>query len=352
MLRAGRARHLLTTLTSLASVALMPGGAALARVPPLASAVGPVADPAFCANDGPSAGTPASAVNASTNIFRPGLPFLVVIPGLAFLPGADAPAPPSERFLQLQVALAAEVAGASTPGEFAIAVTDLQSGQTIHVDGERSHRAACVMNLFVIITVLRDVQAGFYPLADVDALIRQTIHASDAVTGRALYEKAGGGDVVAGVARVRELQREVIGMRSTSLDHPPAFPAESLGVSADNLITALDANRALTMLYRGELLNAELTAWLLDAMTGVKPGLNYLTAALPPGATVSHKNGFVPLWDGYVDNDVAIVRFGPGLRYAYAISFFSQGVPVQYADIPVAQALVRTTWEYFISTYE
>lgn len=322
------------------------------RVPPHAAAAGPVADTAFCANDGPPAAASASAVNATTNIFRPGLPFLVVIPGLAFLPGAETPPPPGEALAELQARLAGEVANASTAGEFAIAVTDLQSGQTIHVNGERSHRAACVMNLFAIITALRDVQAGFYPLAEVDALIRRTIYASDAVTGRALYEKAGGGDVVAGVARVRELQREVIGMNSTSLDHPPAFPGDSLGVSADNLITALDANRALAMLYRGELLNGELTGWLLDAMTGVKPGLNYLTAALPPEATVSHKNGFVPLWDGYVDNDVAIVRFGPGLRDAYAISFFSQAVPVEYADIPLAQALVRMTWEYFSGAYE
>lgn len=352
MIRAGRARHTLATAMSVAFLALAAAGVTSARVPPHASAADPVSDPAFCANEGPPAGATASTVNPATNIFRPGLPFLVVIPGLAFLPGADAPPPPGEGLVELQAKLAAEIASASTPGDFAVAITDLQTGETIHVNGERSQRAACTMNLFAIIITLRDVQGGLYPLADVEATIRRTIYASDAVTGRALYEKAGGGDVVAGVARVRELQRDVIGMDSTSLDHPPAFPGESLGVSADNLITALDANRALAMLYRAELLNVELTAWLLDAMTGVKPGLNYLTAALPREATVSHKNGFVPLWDGYVDNDVAIVRFGPGLRYAYAISFFSQAVPVQYADIPLAQALVRMTWEHFSGTYE
>ncbi len=207
------------------------------------------------------------------------------------------------------------------------------------------------MNLFAISPALRDVQAGFYPLGDVDALIRRTIFASDAVTGRALYAKLGGGDVVAGVGRVRELQREVIGMQSTSLDHPPAFPEESLGLSANNVITADDVDLALSALYHGQLLGPMLTAWLIDAMIGVKPGLNYLTAALPPEATVSHKNGFVPLWDGYVDNDVAIVRFGPRLQYAYAVSFFSERVPVQYADIPLAQLLVRTTWEHFSATY-
>ncbi|MBE0611668.1 MAG: hypothetical protein IH609_19965 [Dehalococcoidia bacterium] len=66
---------------------------------------------------------------------------------------------------------------------------------------------------------------------------------------------------------------------------------------------------------------------------------------------MSHKNGFVPLWDGYVDNDVAIVRFGPDRQHAYAVSFFSERVPVQYADIPLAQLLVRMTWEHFSMAY-
>jgi beta-lactamase class A len=319
----------------------------------LSSEPGEPLPPVFCAPEEPPPlveGVARQGAAAPALAF-PGLPYRVVLPGLAYLAGPPPLAPPADDLLALRDRLAAEIAAAGTPGEFAFAVTDLQTGEHISVNGERQQRAACVMNLFAIIAALRDVQAGFFPLQDVDALIRQTIYASDAVTGRVLYEKVGAGDVVAGVGRVRQLQRDVIGMQSTQLDHPPAFPGDSLGLSADNLVTADDANLALSALYHGQLLDAGLTAWLIDAMVGVKPGLNYLTAALPAGATVSHKNGFVPLWDGYVDNDVAIVRFGPGLRHAYAVSFFSQGVPVQYADIPLAQALVRMTWEHFNEKY-
>ncbi len=305
----------------------------------------------LCAPDEPPPAPTVTVAQTSSTPAYPGLPYRVVVPGLAYLTGSSPAAPPTESLTDLQAELASAIASATTPGKFAFAVTDLQTGAHVSVNGARSHRAACVMNLFAIIAALRDVQAGLFPLEDVDALIRRTIYASDAVTGRALYEKLGGGDVVAGVGRVRDLQREVIGMRSTSLDHPPAFPDESLGLSADNLITADDANLALSALYHGQLLNEDLTAWLIDAMVGVKPGLNYLTAALPAEATVSHKNGFVPLWDGYVDNDVAIVRFGPDRQYAYAVSFFSEQVPVQYADIPLAQLLVRMTWEHFSAAY-
>ena len=305
----------------------------------------------FCAPDEPP---PASTVTVARGpSFRayPGLPYRVVVPGLANLTGSAPDVPPAEGLTNLRATLATAIASAATSGNFAFAVTDLQTGEHISVNGDRVQRAACVMNLFAIIAALRDVQAGFFPLEDVDALIRRTIYASDAVTGRALYEKLGGGDVVVGVGRVRQLQREVIAMHSTSLDHPPAFPNDSLELSADNLITADDANLALSTLYHGGLLNEDLTAWLIEAMVGVKPGLNYLTAALPAEATVSHKNGFVPLWDGYVDNDVAIVRFGPDRRYAYAVSFLSEAVAVQYADIPLAQSLVRMTWDYFSTAY-
>jgi beta-lactamase class A len=274
------------------------------------------------------------------------------LPGIALLADPPVRPPAGTAISALRAALADEVASAQTPGDFAFAVTDLQTGEHISVNGGRTQTAACVMNLSAIIAALRDVQGGLYPLEDVDALIRRTIFASDAVTGRALYEKVGGGDIVTGVGRVRDLQRVVIGMQSTSLDHPPAFPEESLGIGEENLITADDAALGLEALYDGRLLNPTLTSWLIDAMIGVKPGLNYLTAALPSDATVSHKNGFVPLPDGYVDNDVAIVRFGPDLRYAYVVTFFSERVPEEYADIPLAQLLVRMTWEYFSSAYD
>ena len=140
-------------------------------------------------------------------------------------------------------------------------------------------------------------------------------------------------------------------MHSSIIDHPPAFTGDSLGVNVNNYITARDVNGALAAIYRGQVLSPGSTAYLLEAMTHVKPGLNYLTGALPPPALVSHKNGFFWNSDGYVDNDVAIVRFGPNSEYAYAISFFSEAVPDKYSEISLAQALVFEVWEYFPEAY-
>lgn len=277
------------------------------------------------------------------------------LPGLAVGETAPPPAedpPPDERFLGLEKALADTVAAYGVDGLYGVAVTDLQTGQTIGVDGARPQRAGCLMNLFVIIETVREVQAGALPLQAVDGLIRQTIWASDATTARELYEIIGGGEVIAGVGKVERLLHETLKLDAAVIDHPPAYPEWSLGISGENWTTAEAMNSALGALYRGELLNSEWTNYLLEAMRLVKPGLNYLTANLPEEAVVSHKNGFFWAEDGYIDNDTAIVRFEAGGQwYAYAITFVSEQVDEEYADIWLGRDLVRMTWEYFRAVY-
>jgi hypothetical protein len=303
----------------------------------------PPPDHVLCAPDGllPQATAAGPALSAST------FPFRLVLPGLALDTNAT---PQSAGLLSLQTRLQDLVDETWVPGRFAAAVTDLQSMETIGVGIDRPHLAGCVANLFAIIATLQDVDAGKYSLESVDATIRQTIWASDATAAYQLYRLAGGGNPVEGVRRVGVLY-ESLGMHASVIDHPPAFDGDSLGINANNYLTAREVNKALAALYRGQVVSPALTGYLIEAMTHVKPGLNYLTGALPSPALVSHKNGF--FWDaeGYVDNDAAIVRFGPNFNYAYAISFYSEAVPVKYADIPLGQALVFEAWEYFSSAY-
>jgi hypothetical protein len=112
-------------------------------------------------------------------------------------------------------------------------------------------------------------------------------------------------------------------------------------------------NRALVALYNNELLTPAGTEDFLQRLTHVKAGLNYLVAAVPGDATVSHKNGFFPDTDGtWVDNDIGIVRFERGGEtYAYAVSFFSDSVPDKYADIPLGQHLSELSYHYFTAAY-
>ena len=139
-------------------------------------------------------------------------------------------------------------------------------------------------------------------------------------------------------------------MSRSILDHAPGY-SESIAGGSDNWVTARDANRLLEWIWSTPELAPDWRAYLLDRMTNVKPGLNYLMATVP--GVVSHKNGFLATTDGtYVDNDVAIVRLERGgVEYAYAISFFSQDLDVKYADIPLGQQLAHEAWTFFTARY-
>jgi hypothetical protein len=263
-------------------------------------------------------------------------------------PAAE-PAPAADMLgLRDRIAGAISASGIDT----AVAVTDLRTGETIDVQGDDPRLPGCTINLFVLLHVVTGLQAGRFAEPEAGDLIGQTINRSDPITARTLLRYwVGDGDVLAGARRVNDLT-QALGMRSTLMDHPPAFWSESLNGGRDNVITARDANRGLRAIWDGRLLTPGWRDYLLRKMTLVKPGLNYLLpAGVGYGATVSHKNGF--LWaEGWADNDIGIVWFERGgQRYGYALSFFTEGVPTKYADIPMGQRVSSLAWQWFVGRY-
>lgn len=252
--------------------------------------------------------------------------------------------------LDLQAAMQAAVEAYWVPGVYAVAVTDLQTGETVSVRGRQRQLSGCVMNLFVLFQVVSDAAAGRHPLEAVDALVRATTWSSNAKTARDLYLIAGEGDGAEGVRRVQGLIAE-LGLEDILIDHPPAFHEHSLGIDFNNYVTAESMNRALAALWAGEVVDGELRDYLLEVLGDVKPGLNYLTAVVPDG-TVSHKNGFFIGSNGYVDNDVGIIRLQRGdEEYAYALTFLSQQVPSEYGDVALGQQLGALAYEVMAARY-
>jgi len=258
-----------------------------------------------------------------------------------------------QRRLEQEIASYAQRVG----GSFAVVVTDLQTGETVHVNGNDTDRIpGCTMNFFVLLSVAQDLQTGRYPESDVGRFIAQTVWASDPGTGHYLLRVTGGGNSYAGLWKVNDLLWNKLGLASAVYDHPPANDVYTLvpGQWQENRISPLDFNRALAMLYRGELLNPEWTAYLIDKMSRVKPGLNHLIPAGvgDPAAVVSHKNGYIDYVPYYVDNDVGIVTFRRGDRqYAYALTFWSQDNPWVLSDVTLGQTVSRLVWEHFSAAY-
>lgn len=239
------------------------------------------------------------------------------------------------------------------PGNYAVAVTDLQTNQTASVNGNRQQLSGCSINFFLLLQVVLDMQDGRYTedvVKRADELISATTWSSNAATALDLYAIAGDGDILTGVARVNLLVHDTLGLQNVVLDHPPLFVDSSLG-GGGNYITAIDANKALATLWQSDLLTPEWRDYFLKKLAAVKPGLNYLTASLS-NADVSHKNGFFQYSDGFVDNDMGIVRFSQGNEtVAFAITFLSEGVKTKYSDVTLGQQLVRSAFAYFASVY-
>jgi hypothetical protein len=258
---------------------------------------------------------------------------------------------PAQDMIDLRARIDAAIAGAGI--DTAVAITDLRTGETIDVNGADARLPGCTINLFALMRVVVDLQLGRYPEPQPGDLIGQTINRSDPITSRLLVKYwLGAGDLGRGLNSVNDFIA-ALGMDATLMDHPPAFPTESLnGYPTENRITALDANRGLRAIWDGRVLVPGWRDYLLQKMTLVKPGLNYLIpAGAGYGATVSHKNGFL-YEEGWADNDIGIVWYERGgRRYGYAISFFTEGVPVKYADIPLGQQISSLAYQWFVGRY-
>jgi hypothetical protein len=254
-----------------------------------------------------------------------------------------------EDLVALQEEMARAIGSYTVAGKYAVAVTDLQTGETVSVNGETPHLPGCLTNLFLLIEVVRRIDSGELQLAQAHHLLVATSWSSNAATARDLYVLLGRGDAVEGVRAVDELIKKVLKLGGVVLDHPPGYSEHSLGVAYNNMVTAEATNRTLAALWHGDLLSKESRAYLLGRLREVKPGLNYLTAALPEGV-VGHKNGFFVGDTGYVDNDAGIVVLDRnGTQYAYAVSFLSQEVPWKYGDVELGQRLVRLTYDVMAS---
>lgn len=235
----------------------------------------------------------------------------------------------------------------------AMAITDLQTGETIDVNGTDPRLPGCTLNLFVIMWVVQELQAGTVAERDAGDIIAQTINRSDPILARRmLRDWVGDNNVYRGLDRMN-VYLQALGMTSTIMDHPPAFPEESLhnDVSFNNSTTARDANKALRTLWDGGVVSPQWRDYLLQKMTLVKPGLQYIIGSAGYGATRSHKNGFL-YEQGWADDDIGIVWFERGgKRYGYAISFYSQYLRGKYDAIPLAQNVAAIAYDWFAARY-
>ena len=258
----------------------------------------------------------------------------------------------SPEFLALRDTLAKEIEtyAAQVGGiDVAVAVTDIQTGQTISVNGNVLHRTGCTINLFALLAAVGEFEAGRADPSQFVRSIRVGIGGSYPPEVRRFLERIFGSHR-AGVDRAQEMMRSW-GMVASEFHQVPYYATGT----AVNRLTALEVNLALTKLYRGEMFSPEWTAYTLARLREVNVGLNYmLPGRLPRSAVVAHKIGFYADWDGWVNNDAGVVTFtgSDGQQKAYVITYISQKARTEYTGYSFGARLSGIAWDYFEATYQ
>ena len=256
------------------------------------------------------------------------------------------------EMLGLKAKLEQEIAdySASVGGiDVAVAVTDIQTQQTISVDGNKLHKTGCTINMFALFAAVDRFQAG---LASPDGLwypINKGIGGSYPPEVKHFLDVIYGSHTQ-GVERAREMMASW-GMKSSIFDHVPYYGGEE---PPPNILTALELNDIFNRLYHAQLFNPEWTGYTMQVLTDIAPYVQYiLPKYLPYGATVAHKIGYYWDYDGWVNNDAGIVTFtgSDGQKKAYIISYLSQGARSEYTGYSFGARLSRIVWDHVAPKY-
>ena len=234
--------------------------------------------------------------------------------------------------------------------EVGIAVTDLQTGETISVGGNAPHKTGCVINMFALMAAVDRFQDGTASPSWVSSYsVRKGIGGSFPPEVKNFLGVIFG-DFRAGEAHARTLMDEW-GMETFQFDHVPYYGTVPY---QPNILTALETNDILSRLWWGELFDPEWTDYTIGVLRNTFSYIDYiLPKYLPWNATVGHKIGYHWDYDGWVNNDVGIVSFtgDDGQQKAYAISYFSQYAPSEYHGYSFGARLSLIVWNFMAPRY-
>ena len=233
--------------------------------------------------------------------------------------------------------------------EVGIAVTDLQTGETISVGGNSPHKTGCVINMFALMAAVDRFQDGAASPDRVSYSVQKGIGGSFPPEVKNFLGVVFG-DFRAGVEHARTLMDDW-GMETYQFDHVPYYGTEPY---QSNILTALETNDILARLWWGELFDPEWTDYTIGVLRNTFSYIDYiLPKYLPWNATVGHKIGYHWDYDGWVNNDVGIVSFTgeDGQQKAYAISYFSQYAPSEYHGYAFGARLSLIVWNFMASRY-
>jgi hypothetical protein len=230
------------------------------------------------------------------------------IPSSALL-GIGAPVAPN-ALGPLRAAL--EIKADAWAGDVAIAVTDLQTGETIDVNGDRKQTSASSIKWWMITAALAALDDGSasFAMVDIDQPARDILQVSandDASTIVGLV----GGNVINRHMLWQGMTRSTLVQWTPYTNDCYDRPSEDEFFDWNNHLTARDANRSLAALWAGQVLSPTAQAWFIDTGVALTPTEFFGSSFPVPERDIAwtHKVGFIPP-DAYGPEDESMSDIG------------------------------------------
>lgn len=231
-----------------------------------------------------------------------------------------------------------------------LAITDLQTNETISINGNVVHKTGCVINMFGLFAAVDEFQNGTASPSGLGYSIKKGIGGSYPPEVKNFLE-AIYGYYPDGVVHARELMN-TWGMKMAWYDHIPYYGGSDSPPA--NILTPLETTNVLRRLWNNELFNEQWTDYTISVLRDSYAYADYiLPKYLPWYVTVGHKIGYYWDYDGWVNNDVGIVSWAAadGSTKAYAISYFSQYAPSEAAGYTFGQRLSLDAYNFMAGRY-
>ncbi|CAN5666303.1 hypothetical protein BH23CHL2_BH23CHL2_28600 [soil metagenome] len=261
------------------------------------------------------------------------------------------PVPPPPDYAPLRAELVDLLANAT--GNNAVTVLDIQTGESISINGDRRQLAACTIKIPIMIAVARDISAGKYTAADVEHLVIPAMGPSLTWHARELLRITGDGDVGAGVRRANAIMQS-LRVENSILTHSPGYWGEEHGYGAshgefENWLTTDDLSRMLAGIWNGDGLTPTERNYVLWSLTLATPFLDAaFRAPLPAGTAAFHKIGVLYQPENVWNDAGIVVLERHGQEYAYVVAFMSGQNPSTYMDgYYLNQAANERVWRIF-----
>ena len=241
-----------------------------------------------------------------------------------------------QNLLNLREKLAAEIKNYN--GEVAISVTELASGATVSIDGNKIYFPASTIKFLILVGVLKNIENGRYLLSLVEKNITSMMKISSNTAANDLINKIG-------FPTLTKFPED-FGMNDTAFVHgfSPADGEIPIMTAGSNAMTTNDANIFWEKLYAEELLNSNSTK---QALAYAKlPNVNLIYT--PNGITVFHKPGYIEVKSSEVYHDSGIVKTKD---FTYVVTFFSRNNPTHEEGGKFGKKLTKIIYDWFTENY-